>query len=122
MRILYVVSLLLAVCVSTHAQAQLSPMPGQTATDLESRFVKACVKDGDTEAYCRCDFAATREVVKDASQLEFIVALGEKLAGLPEDQQDAILKGLPPDQLQWLIDLAQQLEPVVTKCPDYKQR
>jgi hypothetical protein len=106
----------MAVVVSTNTQSQPTP------TDLESRFVKGCVKDGDTEAYCRCDFAATKGAVKDTKELELIVVLTEKTAGLPPEQQDAIFQALPPEQLQRLVELTEQLDPIVMKCPDYKPR
>ena len=53
MRILYALSLMLALSVGPSALAQ--------QTNLEARYVKACMKDGDTDAFCRCEFANTRK-------------------------------------------------------------
>jgi hypothetical protein len=121
MRLLHVVSVMLAVGAVTQAHAE-AIAPDQSPARLESRYVKACTKDGDTEAYCRCDFAATSQRIKDAKQIEYIVSLTEQMAGLPEQEQQALLAKQPPDQLAWLISTAKEMEEIVKKCPDYKER
>lgn len=113
MRVLYAVSVALTVLAS-QALAQ--------TTNLEERYVKACMKDGDTDAYCRCDFSISVKIVKDPKELELIVALTEKMAGLSEDDQQAILKKLPQDRMTRLIELSGVMEPLVQKCPGYKPR
>jgi len=116
MRSVYVVSLTLALAVATVARGE----PAQTA--LQDRYIKACIKDGDTETYCRCEWGMTKETVKDPNELEFIVTLAEQLAGQPEAAQDEILKKLPATQLQRIIQLSEHLAEESKKCPEYRKR
>ena len=114
MRILYALSLMLALSVGPSALAQ--------QTNLEARYVKACMKDGDTDAFCRCEFANTRKAVKDDKELAWVVDVSEKVAGQSEEQVGAILKQLPPEQLQRIMAWSEELEPLSKKCPDYKEK
>jgi hypothetical protein len=115
MRVTLLVSFVLGMSGITLAQAQV------TAPDLEARYVKACLKE-DKEAYCRCEFQALAQRVKDPKDLEFLTQLEEQTAGLPDDALDEAMKKLPPDRLQWVITLSQEMAPTVEKCPDYRPR
>ena len=116
MRVALLVSFVLGMSGSTLAQAQVSP-----AANLGDRYVKACLKE-DTEAFCRCEYQAVAQRVKDPKDLEFLTQLEEQTAGLPDDALDEAMKKLPPDRLQWVITLSQEMAPTVEKCPDYRPR
>lgn len=93
----------------------------QTQSQLETRYVAACQKE-DTEAFCRCEFKAMTELVKDIADLEFLTDLEERTAGLPDEKTDEVMKSLPPDRLQWVICLSQPMAQAQEKCPDFRKR
>ena len=55
MRVVALVSVLLGLSATCQAQTQ---------SELETRYVAACQKE-DTEAFCRCEFKAMTDQVKD---------------------------------------------------------
>jgi hypothetical protein len=123
MRLSPVVCLVFA--MSGVALAQTSGVAlAQTQVPADSgmvdRYVKACLKE-DSAAYCRCEFQSVTQVVHDPKDVAFLVQLEEETAGKPDAETDAILKKLPPDRLQWVSKVQQQIAPLVKACPDYSQ-
>ena len=96
MRVLALVSVLLGLSATCQAQTQ---------SQLETRYVAACQKE-DTEAFCRCEFKAMTELVKDIKIWSILTDLEERTAGLPDEKTDKIMKSLPPDRLQWVVSLS----------------
>jgi len=96
------------------AQFQLSP-------DLESRYMGACLKD-DTERYCHCELEALKPRVKNMTDWEFLIQLEEETIGKSEDATNEIFNKLPPERQRFIVNLLQELDPILDKCPDRKQQ
>lgn len=88
---------------------------------LESRYLAACVKE-DTEAYCRCEFAALAQRVTDDKDLEFFAELEEQTANQPDAVTNQIIERLSPERRDLVIKMAGELEAVTKQCPDSRQR
>ena len=58
MKSLVIIGALLAAGVSTQALSE-------PASDLPSRYMRACTADGDSEAYCRCELKVVRGTMSE---------------------------------------------------------
>ena len=114
MRLLFVVALVLGVSGSALAQSPTTPT-------VELRYVTACMKE-NTDRYCRCEFEAVKQKVKDPKDLEFLAQLEEETAGKTDDEAVAIVQKLPEDRQRWLIALAPEIDEASKSCPDYKEK
>lgn len=114
MRLVFLAALVLGVSGSALAQPQ-------AIRSVESRYVTACLKE-DTEPYCRCEFEAVKQRVKDPKDLEFMAQLEEDTAGKTDDETDKILDKLPPDRLKFVLSLHEEIVAAVKSCPDYKEK
>lgn len=98
-----------------------APCQAQTQSQLETRYVAACQKE-DTEAFCRCEFKAMASLVKDPKDLEYLTDIEERTAGLSDEETDKIMKSLPPEKIQWIVSLLQNIAAAQEQCPDFRKR
>lgn len=111
MRTLYVLSVLLVGMAQSQAEPALS--------EMEIRYVKACMNAGDTAAYCRCELPIARNLATD-SQLEIIIRINE----LPNDQaREEYLQKMPSDEATSILRLAELVNNAALKqCPDVRKQ
>ena len=102
MKTLVIVVALLTACMGTQALSQQSP-------ELQSRYMRACMADGDSEGYCRCEFDL---VIGNASAEDIETGLLLIEAGEANDQQalTAIAEQRGPEEMQRIIALFQRID------------
>lgn len=114
MRFVLLAAFLLAVGPAARAE------PAVSDPALETRFIKACLADGDTEAYCRCDFAHLARRVARRDDLELVVSIRERTAAQSREAIAEAIGELSTEQKKVLIALSREMQALTATCPDHR--
>jgi hypothetical protein len=97
MRALAIIGALFSVTLSTSALSEPAP-------DVHSKYMRACMADGDNEGYCRCELEVVRAKVSD-QDIERAVAFTEA----DEATQKRMVEQEGPDTFQRLFAVLEEL-------------
>lgn len=81
-----------------------SPVLSQPLSDLQTRHMRACIADGDSEAFCKCEFDVTKDGLP---QKDFALLLD--LTEADQASRVRIASEIGQDELRRLMAKAEEL-------------